>query len=397
MALDINPELDIKQFPDGIHDSNLAEFFDGVDLYVDGLDFFAFPRATTFAACARLRIPAITAAPLGMGTAVLNFLPGGMTFEDYFGWGDLPEEEKALRFLVGLAPAGLHGPYLVDPSAINLERRGPSTIMGCQLCAGAAATEALKILLKRGKVLAAPHGMHFDAYRNKLVHTWRPGGNRHPLQRLAWPSSAPRAAQGHNGASTAARSHLENILDQARWAPSGDNTQPWRFEVVEPRHVVVHGFDTRSHCVYDLDGHPSQLSLGALLETMALAASSHGLRMEARRRADMPDTLPTFDAFCRQPRPAPDPLAAFPGAACSGAGSAAPPARQRKGGAGGLPSGYRCTGSRAGARAACARPMFDNARLRLTMPEAHKVHRDVIEWGALQRRPHPTRRWAWTP
>ena len=56
--------------------------------------------------------------------------------------------------------------------------------MGCQLCAGAAATEALKILLKRGKVMAAPHGMHFDAYRNKLVRTWRPGGNRHPLQRL---------------------------------------------------------------------------------------------------------------------------------------------------------------------------------------------------------------------
>jgi len=88
---------------------------------------------------------------------------------------------------------------------------------------------------------------------------------------------------------------LENILDQARWAPSGDNTQPWRFEIVETRHVVVHGFDTRSHCVYDLDGHPSQLSLGALLESMALAASTHGLRMEARRRAEMPETLPTFD------------------------------------------------------------------------------------------------------
>ena len=55
---------------------------------------------------------------------------------------------------------------------------------------------------------------------------------------------------------------LEDILDQARWAPSGDNTQPWRFEVRGARHVVVHGFDTRSHCVYDLDGHPSQLSLG---------------------------------------------------------------------------------------------------------------------------------------
>jgi molybdopterin/thiamine biosynthesis adenylyltransferase len=187
MARDINPELQITRFPSGVSSGNLAAFFEGVDLYVDGLDFFAFgARQQTFAACARLSIPAITAAPLGMGTAVLNFLPGKMTFEEYFGWGDLPDEEKALRFLIGLAPAGLHGGYLVDPSAINLkERRGPSTIMGCELCAGAAATEALKILLNRGPILAAPHGYHFDAYRNKLVRTWRPGGNRHPLQRLA--------------------------------------------------------------------------------------------------------------------------------------------------------------------------------------------------------------------
>ncbi len=187
MAKDINPELLIQRFPDGINDDNLAAFFQGVDLYVDGLDFFAFAaRQSTFAKCARLGIPAITAAPLGMGTALLNFLPGQMTFEEYFGWGDLPDAEKALRFLVGLAPSGLHGAYLVDPSAINLkEQRGPSTIMGCQLCAGVAASEALKILLVRGKVLAAPHGLHFDAYRNQLAHTWRPGGCKHPLQRLA--------------------------------------------------------------------------------------------------------------------------------------------------------------------------------------------------------------------
>jgi hypothetical protein len=48
-----------------------------------------------------------------------------------------------------------------------------------------AATEALKILLGRGKVSAAPHGIQFDAYRNRLAHTWRPGGNRHPLNRIA--------------------------------------------------------------------------------------------------------------------------------------------------------------------------------------------------------------------
>jgi molybdopterin/thiamine biosynthesis adenylyltransferase len=186
MAQDINPEVKLVRFPDGIRQDNLASFFEGVDLYVDGLDFFAFDaRQATFAACARLGIPSVTAAPLGMGTAVLSFLPGHMTFEDYFGWGDKADMEKALRFLVGLAPAGLHGGYLVDPSAINLkEQRGPSTIMGCELCAGAAATEALKILLNRGDVRPAPWGYQFDAFRNKLVRTWRPGGNRHPLQRL---------------------------------------------------------------------------------------------------------------------------------------------------------------------------------------------------------------------
>jgi hypothetical protein len=88
--------------------------------------------------------------------------------------------------MVGLAPAGLHRAYLVVPSAVNLkERRGPSTIMACNLCAGISATVALKVLLGRGEVLAAPHGLHFDAYRNKMVHTYRPGGSSHPLQWLA--------------------------------------------------------------------------------------------------------------------------------------------------------------------------------------------------------------------
>ena len=187
MARDINPEGDIRVFAGGVDRMNLPDFLGPVDLYVDGLDFFAFSaRQDTFAACASRRIPAITAAPLGMGAAALNFLPNSMGFEDYFLWEDQSDDEKALRFLVGLAPAGLHRSYLVDPAAVNLtEQRGPSSILGCQLCAAVAGAEALKILLGRGKVLAAPHGFQIDAYRNKMVRTWRPGGNKHPLQQLA--------------------------------------------------------------------------------------------------------------------------------------------------------------------------------------------------------------------
>jgi len=185
-VLEINSEATITVFPHGVTQDNLSEFFTGVDLYVDGLDFFAFAaREMVFAHCHERRIPATTVAPLGMSAALLNFLPGHLSFEDYFQLAGRPELEKAIRFLVGLAPALLHRHYLVDKTRVDLKaRKGPSTIMACQLCAGVAASEALKILLGRGKVWAAPHGIQFDGYRNELAHTWRPGGNRHPINRL---------------------------------------------------------------------------------------------------------------------------------------------------------------------------------------------------------------------
>lgn len=186
-ARDINPALDIRTFPEGVTLDNLGRFLEGVDLYVDGLDFFAFDaRRATFAACRRLGIPAITAAPLGMGTAVLAFLPDSLSFEDYFCLDGCDEEEMAIRFLLGLSPAMLQRGYLADPSRVNLaEHRGPSTVAACELCAGVTAVESLKILLGRGVVRPAPHGFQFDAYRQRFVRTWRPGGNRNPLQRIA--------------------------------------------------------------------------------------------------------------------------------------------------------------------------------------------------------------------
>ncbi len=197
-ARDINPELDIRIFPQGVTRENQTEFLNGVDLYVDGLDFFAFDaRRALFAACRERGIPAVTVAPLGMGAALLNFLPDGMSFDDYFGLEDGQDEtEMALRFLMGLSPSMLQMGYLADPSRVDLaNHKGPSTTMACQLCAGVAATEALKILLGRGKVIAAPRGVHFDAYKNRLKHTWRPGGNRHPLQRLAIAIARKRLAR----------------------------------------------------------------------------------------------------------------------------------------------------------------------------------------------------------
>jgi len=187
MVSDVNAEARVTRFSEGVTPANVDAFFDGVDVYIDALDYFAFDaRLLVHRKCRERGIPAVIVAPLGMGAALINFLPGGITFEDYFQVHEGSEEQKALRFLVGLSPALLQRTYLVDASRVKLgSRAGPSTAMACELCGGVAGTEALKLLLKRGKVYGAPWVVHFDAYRNKLAKTWRPGGNRHPLQRLA--------------------------------------------------------------------------------------------------------------------------------------------------------------------------------------------------------------------
>ncbi|MBB5017345.1 hypothetical protein HNQ59_000609 [Chitinivorax tropicus] len=395
MACDINPQLDIRLFPEGIDDHNLDSFLEGVDLYIDSLDFFAFEaRKKMFKACAAKGIPAITAAPLGMGTAFLAFLPGSMTFEEYFRMEGHDDFEQGLRFLMGLAPARLHMRYLVDPSRIRLDlKKGPSTIMACQLCSGVAATQALKILLNRGEVVTAPYGLHFDAYANTLVRTYIPWGNNNPMQRLKLAIGRKMLGKQLTQITKATQTEqplrvIEKILDLARWAPSGDNTQVWRFEIVDDQHVVIHGADTRDHVVYDVDGRPSQISIGALIENIHIAAAHFGLGVSYQRRGHASnETEPTFDVrFTPDTNIKPNklydfiqlrtvqrrPLQTRPLTAQE---------KQLLKQAVGDQFNITWLEGRS-TRWEMAKLLFQNAKIRLTMPEAYHVHKAIIEWDA---------------
>lgn len=289
MARAINPTLELRLFPQGVQADGIDAFLDGVDLFVDGLDFFALAiRAAVFARCAERGIPAVTAAPIGMGVGFLAFLPGGMSFEQYFRLAGQPEQEQYLRFLMGVAPAGLHRPYLADDTRVDLAgRRGPSTVAACELCAGMVATQALKILLHRGGVPAAPTHLHFDAYRGKLARTWLPWGNAGPLQRAKL-AIARRVYAGMARRAAAAppvtpADTLLAILDLARWAPSGDNTQPWRFEVLGAREVRIHLDAPDPANPYEYrGGEPILLAGGMLLESLRVAAGTQGWAMAWR-------------------------------------------------------------------------------------------------------------------
>ena len=290
MARGINPELRITRFDSGVTSENLDQFLEGVDLFVDGLDFFVLGiRRQIFARCAELGIPAVTAAPIGMGAGFVAFMPGGMSFEQYFRLEGLPEEKQYVRFLMGMAPRGFHRSYLVDPTRVDLAgRRGPSTIAACQLCAGITAVAAVKLLLGRGNVKPAPYHHHFDAYRGKLAVTKLRFGNAGPLQRIKI-AIAERAARAMSmRASVPSESYrpaspIEEILNAARWAPSGDNSQPWRFQLLGNDGVIVRVSDDSDHDVYEYrNAEPTLISTGMLLESMRLAATARGRGIECQ-------------------------------------------------------------------------------------------------------------------
>lgn len=288
MALAINPDLRITRFPEGVTPENVDRFLDGADLFVDGFDFFVLPvRRQVFARAHELGIPAVTAAPIGMGTGYLAFVPGGMTFEQYFRFEGQTEQEQFLRFLMGLVPRGLHRAYLVDPSRIDLAaQRGPSTAAACQLCAGVVATMALQLLLRRGGVRAAPWHHHFDPYRGRMVSTRLAQGNDSPVQRLRLAVARRMLARPRPSGATpvepaAPASALDAILDAARWSPSGDNHQPWRFEVLGEDLVRIHLTSEAGSNPYEYrGGEPTVLAGGMLLESLRIAATAHGRRLD---------------------------------------------------------------------------------------------------------------------
>lgn len=303
----INPECDLRTFSAGISADNLDEFLAGVDLYVDGLDLYAFDaRARVFAACHRRGIPALTAGPLGMGTAIFAVLPGGMSFEQYVRWEGCDDDEKLLRMLVALAPTALHRHALVDPTAIDLARhRLSSTPMGCWLASGAIATEALKILLGRGPVAALPRSVHYDAYSHRLRTTWRPWGNANPIQQVVLAIARRQAAHIVRHARPAfaepePESAIERIIARARWAPSAGNAQPWRFMLDGGDRCTVRIAIPVDHC-------PTLLAAGGLAEALRLAATAEGLRAHVTS-AMAEGTLALDVRFTPDPLLTPDPL-----------------------------------------------------------------------------------------
>jgi molybdopterin/thiamine biosynthesis adenylyltransferase len=102
----INPFADVKLFVEGVTESNIDGFLDGVDVVLDGLDFFAIKaRRLLFRRARERAIPVVTAGPIGFGTPFMVFTPDGMSFDEYFDLTDRTSTvDSYIRFYLGMAP-----------------------------------------------------------------------------------------------------------------------------------------------------------------------------------------------------------------------------------------------------------------------------------------------------
>ena len=183
---DINPDAEIICLNNGIHESNVEAFLDGVDVAIDGIDFFTISaRRLYYKAARQLRIPVVFTAPVGFGGTLHCFTPEGMSFDDYFAINDgMSVAEQILMFGLGLTPRLLQRTYF-PPGQLNIEvQTAPSLSPGVFLAAGLAAAEVANLVLNRRPMKPVPHYLQFDPILRRLAVGKLWGGNHNPIQFL---------------------------------------------------------------------------------------------------------------------------------------------------------------------------------------------------------------------
>ena len=305
-ALSINPYINITMFKQGISESNLDEFLDGVDVVIDGLDFFCFEiRRLLFKRAVEKGLHVITAGPMGFSGAMLIFSPGGMGFDEYFNIRPgMPDQEKYLSFALGLSPKATHVKYM-DLKKVSLDSKaGPSLNASCQICSGMAAAEALKVMLGKGKVKPAPHYFQYDPYLQVLKKGYLFMGNKNPVQKIKMkvvkfllqrnkpglredaperPSPAPEKDEDISDPV------LEYLIRAGVQAPSGDNCQPSKFTKDKNR-IDLYLDQDCDRSFFNFRQIASIIACGAGLENIKVAASSFGITARVDDEPGKPDS-----------------------------------------------------------------------------------------------------------
>lgn len=169
---DINPEVCIETFPEGVTESCVNQFLKGADIVIDSVEYFALDMKILLARKAREKnLYLLTSPTWGYGASMVVFSPDGMTFEEFFGVGTgedfLTEGKRLANRVFPLKPDYLDPyPYGDD----MLEGKKPASVfcLGTLLSAALTTVEVLFILLGKQQPVTAPEVIQIDFFRRSF-------------------------------------------------------------------------------------------------------------------------------------------------------------------------------------------------------------------------------------
>lgn len=169
-ARDINPQIMVRTFPDGVNKNNVKNFLEGIDWVIDVVDVFALNEKLALnEEAARRGLPVVSCGSLGFSGAAIVFDKHTPSFAELTGLdSSLPYEINIRRFIQFICPEVPDYMQAQMEKAMSRSSHIPFIVPGVEIAAGCAATEIAKQILNIGEKVRAPYGIFIDPVNLKI-------------------------------------------------------------------------------------------------------------------------------------------------------------------------------------------------------------------------------------
>jgi molybdopterin/thiamine biosynthesis adenylyltransferase len=158
---EINPELRLEVFKNGIQPENVEKFVEGAEAVIDAIDYTCFYNTVILNRAARRRnLCVINAHAIGFGVNIFVFGPGTVSIEEYAGLPSDTSRTEIESFKIPIEKFAPYMPTYINPGdARKVAQEGtniPNIIMPQHLGTAIAVSEAVMIALGRVKPPVGP-------------------------------------------------------------------------------------------------------------------------------------------------------------------------------------------------------------------------------------------------
>ncbi|OGS23086.1 MAG: hypothetical protein A2252_08170 [Elusimicrobia bacterium RIFOXYA2_FULL_39_19] len=167
---DINPEIKVDVFSEGVNKDNVDEFLQGANLVIDAIEFFTFEaRMALYPKAREKNLYVILSGAIAYSSPLLVFDPKGLTMEKFFGVdaGTEPDFYKIFKKLSVKLPD-----YIPHNKIVELTNRDitPSVISPiCSLAGSLLVLETVLMLLDKRKPIVVPNCSLVDLFNRKCL------------------------------------------------------------------------------------------------------------------------------------------------------------------------------------------------------------------------------------